>query len=221
MPDGLPIRRQQDIKGTIVQKLFVVFPVLFLTGCFFIIEVNQPASGIVDETFTVTVEVEVNDSCDTATCLPLFGIAMPPDWVIESCEYSGDVSGVCEEDTSLGVSIGFGPTDPDNEWFIYVGENEPYFLEERASVTWVVRPTSEGDFILDYAAGGYASDSDGASAYTLSENDASLDHPITIQQQPAPQPIPVPGLGVIGILMLVLGMFLMLLVWSNTMGRRL
>ena len=125
-----------------------------IAGCYEIVSVEQPSTGLVNQEFTATVYGEANSEC--LACNPMFGIAIPPSWTLTACSYkinSGALQ-ACLEDPS-GLSFTEDGLDPTTQWRQFAGALVDIETEQTITVKWEVLPTSTGSYTLGYKLGAY------------------------------------------------------------------
>lgn len=143
--------------------LTLCFAMLSTAGCLNVVSVNQPDSASAGQSFIVTMDVIVGDQASTNVFnsgYPIFGAMLPDGWEVLSCSYSGDFSGICSESTATAFE-GYSNAPVGYSWHQYDGETEDFtglinedLINREATVTWTIRPTSSGEFSINYAAGG-------------------------------------------------------------------
>lgn len=191
--------------GIIIQKFvrwLIVLAPLWLSACIDIKAVQQPANGQVHAPFQVKIDVQSTNSCMTGnTCTPVVSVSLPAGWLVESCAYTGDVTGICSASSS-GRTPSAAPTAPTNTWQTFDGTTLVPTADlpagATATVTLKIRPTTTGTYALDYGSGASVGQLFGWG------DEFSMNHPITIQAAAAVTAVPT--LGTYGYALLALGL---------------
>lgn len=201
-----------------MRKLLIVLMATVLSGCLVVVSVDQPSNAVVGESFTVTVEIEAYADCATALCTPLFGVRLPVDWVVESCDYAGVFSGICSTASEFDSRFEdeYETTDPNFVWRAYQGDATALSSGDEVVVTWILQPTTPGEFQLDYAAG--AQDEDGDLEFGDNQ-DSGFANPIRVVEPAVPVvPVPVPTLSLFGMLLLIGGLAVIVFMFKPAVG---
>jgi hypothetical protein len=117
------------------------FAVLIIAGCFFPLEVDQPASAVVGETITTTLNVRIDETEGGAGGGPSGGICailLDTNWTIEGVEYDGDY-GVEEMNFLHPDSSDHRPTAGVDFW----NDSLEYYFPPTAGKAWYVYETPE------------------------------------------------------------------------------
>ncbi len=160
--------------------LFISLTALFLTACVEITAVSQPTSGLPGVPFQVEIVGTLTSPCqDGNTCTPVGFVSLPAGWVVNSCSYTGDLSGNCSAN-AISLPALTPPTNPGNTWTGFTGQpftppaGSELAVGSTATVTLQITPASAGIHALDYVLGRMTA-SNGASTGA-----PSMNHKITI-----------------------------------------
>ena len=134
---------------------------LALSGCEVeIASVNQPTAGQVNVPFDVQVAIaprtcQGNLDGGPQVCRGALAVSLPTGWTVDSCAYTGSVSGTCTYDPAITPTT--APTTAGQAWQAFRSEDihVPNDADlHSATVTLRIRPTTLGTFYLDYQAYG-------------------------------------------------------------------
>jgi hypothetical protein len=169
------------MKRPIATLVFMVLISIFLSSCITIDDVSQPTNGTLGEPFTVTVNTR-NTAFTGDWGIPVFAVNLPDTWEIVSCTAVFD----------FGTYDCTTP-DPNHDWF--VNNRHPGNWQSRqllpiryyppgstGEVTWTIRPTTTGDFFLDYWASAFQPLQNTYRTSVNNDNEYAFDHPITISR---------------------------------------
>ena len=78
------------LKRKTISLLAILSLSIMLSGCFLILLVTQPGTGMVGEEILVSIEVQLDQTDENAKC-GIVGILLPNSWTVDSVYFTGDV----------------------------------------------------------------------------------------------------------------------------------
>ena len=78
------------LKRKTISLLAILSLSIMLSGCFLILLVTQPGTGMVGEEILVSIEVQLDETDENPKC-GIVGIMLPTSWIVDSVYFSGDV----------------------------------------------------------------------------------------------------------------------------------
>ncbi|MCP4412500.1 MAG: lamin tail domain-containing protein, partial [Gammaproteobacteria bacterium] len=152
-------------------SFLMIFSLFLLSGCFFILAVNQPSTAGTSETITVTVDVKLNETdygVGGGPSAAITAMLIPIDWTVESVSFDGDygpedmvylhtdsidVQPAAGTDFWYDSLATFYPADAGMHWVVYQGsETYPSTGDTASQVTFTYefKTGAAGTFELGY-----------------------------------------------------------------------